>query len=483
MATGLMAVAAQAEDIQKNEGPGEPLSRGPVHEAYAQPWEKNPTATEPVQAKPPAPVPEEPPGVKPEGKNVEWIPGYWQWDEQRKDFVWVSGLWRDVPDGRRWVPGYWADSNAGWRWVSGHWADPREKDYQYVPTPPASLDEGPSSPAPDPQAFYIPGSWFYTDAGYRWRPGYWAGYRLGFIWTPSTYIWTPGGWTFASGYWDYAFPARGLLFAPYYFGPGYVFAPGYIYRPYYAYGFGLGFGFGPGGFAFGYGGFGFGFGNGYGFGYGPGFAFGYGPNALFIRVGGGHYYYGNYYGAAFAHAGFTPWAGHAAAHYDPVFAAARIANHNDPHWAANLNANVQAHVHGTVGTNSLGTNGALRTTSQLQQSGTHFQTVSGNELHSFHQAGQELTTHSQQMTHTSVQLHSGTFAGPSFHSPESVHNGFSGSPAISNQAGTAHNGVPGSPAFSNQSPSHNWSAPNSSGNSARPSGSSSSSGHHNNNHH
>ena len=63
MATGLMAMAAQAEDIPENQAPGEPLSRGPVHEAYAQPWEKNPMATEPVQMKPPATVPEQPPGM------------------------------------------------------------------------------------------------------------------------------------------------------------------------------------------------------------------------------------------------------------------------------------------------------------------------------------------------------------------------------------------------------------------------------------
>ncbi|HLW64179.1 MAG TPA: hypothetical protein VKS79_02595 [Gemmataceae bacterium] len=488
IATGLMALGAVAGETQQNQGPGEPLSRGPIHEAYAQPWDKNPTANDVVPMKPPAPVPEEPPGVKPEGKNVEWIPGYWQWDEERKDFIWVSGLWRDVPDGRRWVPGYWADTNAGWRWVSGHWADPRENDYQYVPTPPASLDEGPSSPAPDSESFYIPGTWNYTDDGYRWRSGYWTAYRPGFIWTPSTYIWTPGGWIFASGYWDYTFPARGLLFAPYYFGAGYAFDPGFIYRPYYTYGFGLGFGFGPGGFAFGYPGFGF------GFGYGPGFACGFGPNSLFFRPGCGHYYYGNYYGAGFAHAGYTPWAGYAAAHYDPVFAAARIANGNNPNWASNLNANVQAHVNGTTGPNSLGTNGALRTTTQLQQSGAHFQTVSANQLQTYHQAGQQLSAHSQQMTQSSVQMHNGTFAGSNFHLTSSMHNGFSNAPMFLNQTAGMHNSFSGAPSYSHQtagmhsgfsgSPGfssfggHSFSAPYSGGSSNRPSGGSSGGGGH-----
>src|SRR5229473_3086346 len=82
-------------------------ARGPIHEAYAQPWQTNPGPNEPVPKKPPAPIPEEPAAERPAGKNVQWIPGYWQWDGDRKDFIWVSGFWRDVPAHRRWIMGYW----------------------------------------------------------------------------------------------------------------------------------------------------------------------------------------------------------------------------------------------------------------------------------------------------------------------------------------------------------------------------------------
>src|SRR5438093_741814 len=71
-------------------------ARGPVHEACAQPCERNPGPTAVVPKKPPAPVPEEPPDQKPKGDNVQWIPGYWAWDTDKNDFLWVSGYW-DYP--------------------------------------------------------------------------------------------------------------------------------------------------------------------------------------------------------------------------------------------------------------------------------------------------------------------------------------------------------------------------------------------------
>ena len=68
-------------------------SRGPLHEAFAQPVDLNPTPTTPVPKAPPPAVPELPPGEKPAGANVQWIPGYWGWDPDKNDFLWVSGVW------------------------------------------------------------------------------------------------------------------------------------------------------------------------------------------------------------------------------------------------------------------------------------------------------------------------------------------------------------------------------------------------------
>ena len=38
--------------------------------------------------------------VKPDGANVVWVTGYWAWDDMRKDFIWISGIWRDTPNHR-----------------------------------------------------------------------------------------------------------------------------------------------------------------------------------------------------------------------------------------------------------------------------------------------------------------------------------------------------------------------------------------------
>src|SRR5436305_1398773 len=82
--------------------PGAPAidvqARGPVHEAYAQPSTFGRPTPGPVAPKaPPEPVPEVPPDERPEGANVVWVPGYWGWDEERRDFLWVSGFWRVAP--------------------------------------------------------------------------------------------------------------------------------------------------------------------------------------------------------------------------------------------------------------------------------------------------------------------------------------------------------------------------------------------------
>src|SRR5207253_5149589 len=126
-----------------------------------------------VPKKPPDPVPEEPPNQKPQGDNVEWIPGYWAWDQDKSDFIWISGVWRVAPQGRKWTPGHWAQVSEGWQWVPGFRVDEKQEDTQYLPEPPASLENGPQSTAPDENSFYVPGTWLYQDSSYAWRPGYW----------------------------------------------------------------------------------------------------------------------------------------------------------------------------------------------------------------------------------------------------------------------------------------------------------------------
>src|SRR4051812_1701008 len=80
-------------------------ARGPVHEAFATPTTE-PIATPLLNKRPPAPLDELPPTEKPDGAVV-WIAGYWAWDDERSDFLWVSGCWRTLPPGRQWIGGYW----------------------------------------------------------------------------------------------------------------------------------------------------------------------------------------------------------------------------------------------------------------------------------------------------------------------------------------------------------------------------------------
>src|SRR5262245_37707967 len=66
------------------QNPVEVLTRGPVHEAYAQPFTVQNGPGNAVPKEPPPPVPEEPPDQKPEGDSAQWIPGYWAWDAERQ---------------------------------------------------------------------------------------------------------------------------------------------------------------------------------------------------------------------------------------------------------------------------------------------------------------------------------------------------------------------------------------------------------------
>src|SRR3954468_18281834 len=80
----------------------EVLTRGPVHEAYANAVSTQPAAGLLAPKAPPEPIEELPPDQRPEGDNVQWLPGYWAWDEDKQDYLWVSGFWRVPPPGRTW---------------------------------------------------------------------------------------------------------------------------------------------------------------------------------------------------------------------------------------------------------------------------------------------------------------------------------------------------------------------------------------------
>jgi WXXGXW repeat (2 copies) len=239
--------------------------------------------------------------VKPQGDNVQWIAGYWAWDTDRQDFLWVSGFWRVPPPDRKWVPGYWNQVEQGWQWVPGFWAPIDQKEVPYLPeAPPDSLDSGPSVPPPNDNSTYVPGCWVYRDTEYLWRAGYWIEAQPDYAWIAAHYCATPSGYVFVDGYWDYPLEDRGLLFAPVVFN-----------QPLW-----------------------------------QNSAWSFQPDScldtsnlltsLFVRPGWSCYYFGDYAGSAYRRAGYRPWARYGARHHDSLFEYYRWAHRHDRSWYSGL---------------------------------------------------------------------------------------------------------------------------------------------------
>ncbi|WP_442508607.1 hypothetical protein SH528x_000131 [Novipirellula sp. SH528] len=210
------------------------LLQGPVHEAFASFSDSGPITNARVyHEKPPADVREQAPDDHPQGVNMQWIPGYWSWDDQVGKHVWVSGVYRNPPPGRTWVPGYWSDLDTGYRWTSGYWAvsGGGADEQVYLHTVPTSIENGPSVLPPGEEFFWLPGFWEHAEGGYVWRSGYWTRQYEGWVWQPSCYINTPQGFVYNAGYWDRLPPDRGMLYAPIdFYRPTYL-NPGFVYRP------------------------------------------------------------------------------------------------------------------------------------------------------------------------------------------------------------------------------------------------------------
>jgi WXXGXW repeat (2 copies) len=276
------------------------LTRGPIHEAFAQPVVLNPQPGPTIAKAPPAPVEEQPPDEKPEGDHVVWIPGYWQYDDDANDFLWVSGIWRTIPPGQTWVPGYWKKVDQGYQWVSGFWSN-GATEVEYHPEPPQSLEAGPNSDPPSQDQIWVSGCWIWRDNRYLWRPGFWMAGNPDWTWVPAHYCWTPSGYIFCDGYWDYPLYRRGLLFAPVVFRGG--IRAGFIYRPRLV------------------------------------LDLGFLTVSLFVRPRYDHYYFGDYYAASYVRAGFYPWFSFHGSRfgYDPLYAQLDWANsRRNPNWEAQL---------------------------------------------------------------------------------------------------------------------------------------------------
>ena len=275
----------------------EVLTRGPVHEAFAQPVILDEEAGYMIARRSPAPLDEIVPDEKPDGNYIVWIPGYWSWDTDRNDFIWVSGCWRAVPPNTSWVPGYWAGVRGGYQWTAGFWTTADTEEIEYLPAPPATLEEGPQG-AGSPDSVWIPGCWVRQEGRYAWRPGFWEAAQANWVWEPAHYVSTPRGWVYVEGYWDYPLDRRGVAFLPVYCPPSLYGRADFRYSPDIVLNLdGL-------------------------------------TLNLFISPQRHQYYFGDYYGPEYIREGFHPWYEAREHHdwYDPIFVHEQWQYRDDRQW-------------------------------------------------------------------------------------------------------------------------------------------------------
>src|SRR3954447_19478094 len=140
------------------------------------------------------------PGIDAPETGAQWVDGYWDWDEEQKDFVWVTGTWRVSPPGRFWVNGSWKRDEQGWYRVPGFWSE-RKTDVRRD-GPPSVGREDRTGPAPSPDSFLIPGQYVPAGDGVVWRPGFWARSQPGWEWVPARWVRLSEGWTYREGHWE-----------------------------------------------------------------------------------------------------------------------------------------------------------------------------------------------------------------------------------------------------------------------------------------
>lgn len=189
------------------------MASGIFHEAFAFPIRYEPVKPVPVSVAPPA-IPVE---VRPEiaselQEQAVWIPGYWEWDAETDDFIWVSGIWRFPPPGSKWIEGQWVRTEAGFMREPGGWTS-SSVELIYVERPPRYKGRFVAKSSLPERHVWIPGTWIPENGRFSWRHGFVAPGDKDFVWIPAHYSWTTKGWKFHAGWWDYPLAARGQAFA------------------------------------------------------------------------------------------------------------------------------------------------------------------------------------------------------------------------------------------------------------------------------
>lgn len=194
------------------------VKEGPIHEAFVT-RDTEDFILDVLPVPPPAAINERiPPQTD---RQAVWVPGYWCWDENRNDYIWMSGVWRRPPPHHQWIPGTWQAMNQGWVWVSGFWSKQPTDTLSFIETaPPEPMNENIAQPKCG-EFFWSPGYWEYSERGrgYTWVSGYWEKLEPTWIHVPAHYVWYNDNYVFVPAYWDWPLEDRGTMFSPVYIPP------------------------------------------------------------------------------------------------------------------------------------------------------------------------------------------------------------------------------------------------------------------------
>jgi hypothetical protein len=200
----LTTLSAQAAESQS-------VGSAPINEAFVTQAD-NTIVLAAADRQPPAALEEEIPPCNSEG--VDWIAGYWDWSDLRRQFVWINGVWRRPPPGHHWIAGFWRETPNGWARIKGFWSAAPEDDLHYISRmPPDPLQEEAGDP-PGENMFWMPGYWGYSEADqtFRWYAGQWAAVDNTWVFVPAHWLWRPAGYLFVPSYWDYPLEQRGCAY-------------------------------------------------------------------------------------------------------------------------------------------------------------------------------------------------------------------------------------------------------------------------------
>ncbi len=211
--------ATSAELIPENSGdsggatvlPSRVVNVAPTHEAFRASGVNNNVERVRAPKSPPPPIVERPTDDRP-NDQAQWVAGYWTWDASIHDFAWVSGAWRVPPADSIWVNGRWQRDAEGWSRVPGFWsprrapalnsqaASPEITDWR-TKGPPTTHPADDPGPAPEPDAFFVPGHYVPDGDRVVWKNGFWARSQPGWDWLPARWIRRPTGWDYRQGSW------------------------------------------------------------------------------------------------------------------------------------------------------------------------------------------------------------------------------------------------------------------------------------------